>query len=72
MTRIIINARGVSDAAAVDHVASSIREGKISESHYGAQYCFAIRHDGIMTICKLNKSGTYTFWVYPETVTPKQ
>jgi hypothetical protein len=64
MSRIIINARGVSDAAAVDHVLASIQEGKISNN--GKQYCYGINRYNVMTTCKLNNSGSFTFWVYPE------
>jgi hypothetical protein len=65
MSRIIINTEGVSDAVAVDHVLSCIKDGKISKGTYGEQYCFATSHYGVMTYCKLNKSGTFTFDVRP-------
>jgi hypothetical protein len=66
MSRIIINADGISDVVAVDHVLSCIKDGKISKGFYGRQYCFLTSQYGVMTACTLSKTGTFTFRVYPD------
>ena len=63
MSKIIINAEGVTDDMALHLVGDVIKQGKISNDN--SQYCYvSIFNDGHRVYADKTKSGTYTFKVW--------
>ena len=63
MSKIIINADGVSEAVAFAYVLRVIEGGKVSNNN--EQYCYITKFwNGHTVYADKTKTGTYTFRVY--------
>lgn len=72
MNKFIIHYENdIDDKTALELVKDTVKEGKISKTSYGEQYCFLIWHENYLhskkdykISAKMNKKGTHTFKIW--------
>lgn len=61
---IIYNHTNLSDLIAMDYVLKVIREGKVSKTSQGDQYCFATLFESGIAVETSRRNDTYTFHIF--------
>jgi hypothetical protein len=61
---IIRNYTNLSDLETLEYITTVIKEGKVSTSRFGDQYCFATSFNSGIVVESTRNKDTYTFYIF--------